>query len=365
MPYEIMKSYLWIDLNCKNTSINSFEKFLNNSNLNSDSLKTVLKYYYQFWDYNPIMAFSTWWSKFYYSNPANSDAIIPLCSLDRLLRNRLKELNGPPFDLLSLVTAGVIAQVKIDSTVIRYINEENRKQLIVFCTIIDTIKGKIIPTLKDVSILSDPKNYHDPIPGIQSAKPGSKFQFAYNLDELRPCPDPRPIVDSLGNPWTKIGKEYIVFLFPLGVCADSINNYYFLTPLGYGSCVYHMFPINDGIIYNPLNEFGVSDGSSIDVFKEKLRELIDNILNRNTLTYSYIKNSSTTNIEFNVFPNPSENEITINYPSNYLSSQIKIYSIEGIEVLESEYKDKIDVSGFATGVYYIKVADKVLRFIKI
>jgi len=69
--------------------------------------------------------------------------------------------------------------------------------------------------------------------------------------------------------------------------------------------------------------------------------------------------------QLNIFPNPVESEITLNFPPDYKSSQIKIYSIEGIEVLETEYKDKIDVSGFAPGVYYIKVKDKVMKFVKI
>ena len=47
------------------------------------------------------------------------------------------------------------------------------------------------------------------------------------------------------------------------------------------------------------------------------------------------------------------------------NTQIKIYSIEGIEVLETAYKDKIDVSSFAPGVYYVKVRNSVLRFVKI
>jgi len=68
---------------------------------------------------------------------------------------------------------------------------------------------------------------------------------------------------------------------------------------------------------------------------------------------------------FTIFPNPVESELTINFPPEYQTSAIKIYTVEGIEVLESEYKDKIDVSGFTPGVYYIMIKDKVLRFIKL
>ena len=68
---------------------------------------------------------------------------------------------------------------------------------------------------------------------------------------------------------------------------------------------------------------------------------------------------------FTIFPNPVESEISLSFPPEYQTSQIKIYSVEGIEVLENEYKNKIDVSKLSTGVYYIMVGDKVVRFIKL
>ena len=73
-----------------------------------------------------------------------------------------------------------------------------------------------------------------------------------------------------------------------------------------------------------------------------------------------------------IFPNPVESELTLNFPPEYQTSQIKIYSIEGILVYQtsddfksSDVSAKIDVSRLATGVYYIMIKDKVLRFIKL
>ena len=65
-----------------------------------------------------------------------------------------------------------------------------------------------------------------------------------------------------------------------------------------------------------------------------------------------------------LFPNPVESYISLSFPPEYQTSQIKIYSIEGIEVFETEYKEKIDVSELVAGVYYVKVGDKVCRFVK-
>ena len=71
------------------------------------------------------------------------------------------------------------------------------------------------------------------------------------------------------------------------------------------------------------------------------------------------------NYSFSISPNPVESFISLNIPFEYQTSQIKIYSIEGIELLTTEYKDKIDVSGFAPGVYYLMIGDKVVKFVKI
>ena len=82
-------------------------------------------------------------------------------------------------------------------------------------------------------------------------------------------------------------------------------------------------------------------------------------------------NINPVNNDFIISPNPATCLITLNIPPEYQSSQIKIYSVEGIEVYSEPYEGlkpsesyKIDVTGFAPGVYYVKVRDKVCRFVK-
>ncbi|TAL67819.1 MAG: T9SS type A sorting domain-containing protein [Bacteroidetes bacterium] len=64
-----------------------------------------------------------------------------------------------------------------------------------------------------------------------------------------------------------------------------------------------------------------------------------------------------------LMPNPATDYLYIK--SNILRSSIEIYSILGNKVLESEYKDRIDVSGLSAGVYFLKAGDKVYKFVKI
>ncbi len=44
---------------------------------------------------------------------------------------------------------------------------------------------------------------------------------------------------------------------------------------------------------------------------------------------------------------------------------IEIFSTLGLKVLESEWKEKIDVSGLPSGVYFVRIGDKASKFIKI
>ena len=80
--------------------------------------------------------------------------------------------------------------------------------------------------------------------------------------------------------------------------------------------------------------------------------------------------------DFGILPNPAESVISINLPQKYQISQIKIYSVEGIEVYNSNCSGtgmpvpycetiKINVSSFTPGVYYVKVGDRVCKFVKI
>ena len=118
--------------------------------------------------------------------------------------------------------------------------------------------------------------------------------------------------------------------------------------------------VNRVIVYGNFIYAGTSDG----IYRAKLSDLTDVYADNPILN------------EFQIFPNPTSYTISLNLPPEYQSFPIKIYSIEGIEVYNSSCSGtgmpvpydgniKINVSCFAPGVYYIKVVDKVCRFVKI
>ncbi|MBI5324293.1 MAG: T9SS type A sorting domain-containing protein [Ignavibacteriae bacterium] len=63
-------------------------------------------------------------------------------------------------------------------------------------------------------------------------------------------------------------------------------------------------------------------------------------------------------------PNPAESIIYIFADKDIKDKIIQIFTIEGIIVIETEYKDRIDVSRLSAGVYFLKAGDKIYKFVK-
>lgn len=68
-----------------------------------------------------------------------------------------------------------------------------------------------------------------------------------------------------------------------------------------------------------------------------------------------LKNSDNSNI----YPNPASNILFIKGSPN---QTIKIYSIEGIKILETKNTGKIELNGFENGLYIITINDKAYKF---
>ena len=68
------------------------------------------------------------------------------------------------------------------------------------------------------------------------------------------------------------------------------------------------------------------------------------------------------NVEF-FYPNPVSDFLTIN--TRQETDKIEIFSAIGLKVFETELQEKIDVSGLAPGVYFVRMGSELRKFIKI
>ena len=74
-----------------------------------------------------------------------------------------------------------------------------------------------------------------------------------------------------------------------------------------------------------------------------------------TLGISEIDSAS----EFNLYPNPVKNELTVEFPAAVAQATISVYSILGILVYESkmdQWNSKINTSDWNSGVYLMNVS---------
>ncbi len=65
--------------------------------------------------------------------------------------------------------------------------------------------------------------------------------------------------------------------------------------------------------------------------------------------------------DINIFPNPAKDYIKFN---KVIYEKVEIYSMLGVKLLERENVQKIDISSFATGMYFIKIGNKTKIFVK-
>mgnify|MGYP000985069598 FL=1 len=60
------------------------------------------------------------------------------------------------------------------------------------------------------------------------------------------------------------------------------------------------------------------------------------------------------NSAISVYPVPSENELTIQFPNNVSLNKVEIYNNLG-QLLKTDFKNVIDISGLANGVHFLKI----------
>ena len=86
-----------------------------------------------------------------------------------------------------------------------------------------------------------------------------------------------------------------------------------------------------------------------------------------TLTGLCVRNLSRLKLlitdEITLSPNPAEDYLILN--SKIGQGKIEIFSALGIKLIETEYKEKIDVSELPSGLYFVRVGNKVGKFVKI
>ncbi|MCX6148310.1 MAG: T9SS type A sorting domain-containing protein [Candidatus Kapabacteria bacterium] len=187
-----------------------------------------------------------------------------------------------------------------------------------------------------------------------------------------------PLFDFYGKPFNKNTRSIgaIEFLSPseLSISTNSIN-------LPYQANSSATFSIKSNITWSASSNqtwlaIDKKNGTTDDIIKITASENTNVSPRSSTITISGIGlnnqyiivnqdagTSDVADIEYtNILfhPNPADNYIELN--SDFGFSKIEIYNPLGMKILETEYQSKLDVSKLTTGIYFLKMNDKLIKF---
>jgi hypothetical protein len=279
MPEDVKTGYIMLDIVRKdfqdvrffNIEIRQYEY---------DIIRYIMKYLYKVVDYNPILYGLT----SYY---------ISAHTIMYQIQNTATAHSTKPYLEKLLLESSIIAHVFVEDTLNIIETGYEYTSSIVTCSILDTIKGRVLPKAKVISInpLENPTNESDSLPS-------NYLQFSYRLewgrvpeneviaddvvhtilDEDGKILYPPMMMDSTGSGWVKKGKEYIVFLDFDSICEDSNYSYLTLTPRVMPSATCNVYPIENGFVSDPVNELGFGESVEVNLFKNLLKQRINEIV---------------------------------------------------------------------------------------
>jgi hypothetical protein len=287
MPEDVRIGYIALDSVRRGITEKEFIAFLGRQ-YDNDTIAYLMKYLYKVVDYNPILFELT-------SYVASKRTSVGLSTIKYHIENFVRANSPKRYLEKLLIKSSIIAHVFVEDT-LNLIDSGAHLQIasIVTCSIRDTIKGKVLPKAKVISInpLENATDESDTLPS-------NYLQFSYRT-EWRRVPEnevisddvsgtivdddgkvlyPPRMMDSTGSGWVKKGKEYIVFLRFQSVCHDSSYIYLTLFPFLTYSATCNVYPIENGYVIDPVNELGFGKSVEVNLFKNLLKQRINEIIN--------------------------------------------------------------------------------------
>lgn len=253
MNYETLIGYIAFDSLIYHSNDDDLEDILSGPTLN-DTMKTIMKYYYNMMDYNPVLFHQS--MSFY-----DSLVHVPGCRIINTYVQDAIEKNAEQLTLdKSLLRAAYIFHIAVLDTIIKYDTTSMGagKQIInVSATILDTIKGRYFPKI----------NPND-----------SNIEFSYSPYWTRTMSDgkKKKLRYDSGDEWIAPGNEYIVFLEIGSLGKDSTHFNYTIRPVGPWSGTFLMYPVINNLIFDPADDFKFGPCAPGE-FKIKLRNRITEI----------------------------------------------------------------------------------------
>lgn len=273
MPLDVMIGYIVLDSLKKGIPYSELLELGKKVSYN-DTLKTILKYLYILKDYDPLL-----FEQNLYALRSDYSPLVPHDLVMALFSTLNIKPPKPASDEL-LAFSSVIARVRVVDTV-RIRNDHAtlaKTTITVRCDVLDLIKGQRLPVCTGSESWTALPVSSAPVPCLEFT-----YALEHRLDyrnEHSSAPGYEKSLDAQGNPWIKAGKEYFVFLSPVGICSTDSLRYLTMRPLNVGG-VSGMYPIDDnGMVFEPFDDFGFGQGLSVAEFRNALQQNITALLNK-------------------------------------------------------------------------------------
>lgn len=141
MDFTVLIGYIALDTVIKNVDYFDFYQFMKRQTYN-DTIKTIMKYYYNMVDYNPLL--------FKASMSYSDDVSIYPNEIERALIEKIAKVSLTPYLDRAILENKYILHIYVDDTVYYY-NPAGRgassEYYMINATIIDNIKGKVLPNI--------------------------------------------------------------------------------------------------------------------------------------------------------------------------------------------------------------------------
>ena len=276
MPYQVQRGYILTD-SLDKALLNNWYNPVKKMNLHSDTARNIQKYWCHMNDFDPVRFYGFLCRK----NPVTKNNFR---SIQAKLRERM-ERDGN--DKVTYVYPSYILHIYvneriwIDTSDIKHPNHSS--VTIAYCKVLDTLKGKVFPSLDD-AIIYNGELSEDLMTTYTAVPLQTDVVFRFRHSWTRGYNDGWG--RTLGWHWVKPDKEYIVFLEFRGAdaigCWDPVGSvhkeYYSLMPYwAPKSC--SMYPIEDGYVLDENNALGFGKKVPVDVFKQNIRNKINEIKN--------------------------------------------------------------------------------------
>jgi hypothetical protein len=293
MPYDVLLGYVALDSLHRAPRPQGQEQvisLLKRQQTLTDTARAILRVFYAMTDYDPILLRS---AIMYMRGSSNSPwkissefrkTLIPTIWKDSLEKQRLYR---------ALFTSSYILHVRVLDTMELQSTYTGQTRIIVSAEILDVLKGQVLVPCDDEEptrrVFLPKRNASDQRTMrhntsrciLFSYSPGwFRYVGGNDIDVVFPNESER-----LGRIIVP-GTDAIVMLdFGIACWSDS-SVFYYLSPIEIRnrpsertSCGFGIYPIVDGIVQDPADDFGFGTNLSVEQFKQRLREQIAAIRN--------------------------------------------------------------------------------------